>query len=136
MANAPTYLANFQSMVDLFGYWPHFHDSPVLRFKDNGLTIELDVEVWETTDELDDHGFFILRNRHFVGFRFEDLIEKDLKRFMQDNILFELAFSSNEEFLETGKFSVDLDSAMGSDLCGRFSARRGGIAFIRASEDG
>jgi len=46
------------------------------------------------------------------------------------NILFGLGFPSAEEFASAGKFSVKLDSAMGGDLCGSFSARSGEVLEI------
>ena len=134
MPSVPTYLRNHQAVIDAFGYWPDFHDSPVLSFRVDGDSIILEVEVWEMTDEVDAQGYFKLTQRHNVGFEFQDIVSTDLEQFMPENILFELGFSPDEERLEQGFFSVVLDSAMGSDLCGEFRSRAGVVSFVRPSE--
>jgi hypothetical protein len=130
MQQVPRYIRNFQSVIDAFGYWPSFHDSPVLRFHADSKSIELEVEAWEMTSELDERGYFRRHKKHHIGFRFSGLVSTELADFIPDNILFELAFSSNEDCRSQGFFRVELDSAMGSDLCGQFSATEGEITFI------
>ncbi|MBK1790201.1 Imm50 family immunity protein [Persicirhabdus sediminis] len=130
----PTYLQNFQSVIDAFGYWPDFHDSPVRHFRVGDDLIKLEVEAWEMTDEVDDQGYFKLIKRHTVGFEFTDIVSTDLEQFIPENILFELGFSTEEERQGQGFFGVTLDSAMGSDLCGAFRAKAGSVSFVRSSE--
>lgn len=134
MPTVPTYLRNYQAVIDAFGYWPDFHDSPVLSFRADAESIILEVEAWEMTDEVDAQGYFKLTKRHDVGFEFQDIVSTDLDEFIPENILFELGLSSDEERQEQGFFTVVLDSAMGSDLCGEFRARSGFVSFVRPSE--
>ena len=134
MPSVPTYLRNHQAVIDAFGYWPDFHDSPVLSFRVDSDSITLEVEAWEMTDEVDAQGYFKLTKRHTVGFEFHDIVSTDLERFIPENILFELGFSPDEEYLEQKFFTVVLDSAMGSDLCGEFRSRAGSVSFVRPSE--
>lgn len=134
MPSVPTYLRNHSAVIAAFGYWPDFHDSPVPNFCVDGESIILEVEAWEMTDEVDAQGYFKLTKRHAVGFKFQDIVSTNLEQFIPDNILFELSLSSDEEHQEQGFFTVVLDSAMGSDLCGEFRARSGFVSFVRPSE--
>jgi hypothetical protein len=82
------------------------------------------------TPEVDDRGYFILKNHHLVQFEFSGIVESDLETFGAANILYELAFSPSAEYDTTGKFSVTLDSVMGDELCGSFTATHGEVAAI------
>ncbi len=130
MIETPTYLRNFERVVDAYGYWPSFHDSPVLRFSHDNNSIELEVEAWEMTSETDHEGYFKLVKKHRIGFRFSDVTSAELDDFIPDNILFGLGFSSIAERDSNGHFFVDLDSAMGGDLCGRFTAESGEVIEV------
>jgi len=134
MPSVPTYLRNYQAVIDAFGYWPDFHDSPVLSFRADTELIVLEVEAWKTTNEVDAQGYFKLTKRHAVGLEFQDIVSTALEKFIPENILFELGLSSDEEREEQGFFRVVLDSAMGSDFCGEFRARSGFVSFVRPSE--
>jgi hypothetical protein len=129
MRPAPTYIRNAEAVVSAFGYWPSFHDAPVVAFRYDPRgqgTIELTLHGWEMTPEVDERGYFKLIKHHLVRFEFREISDPDLERFESiGNILFGLKFSDAAEFATTGRFNVTLDSAMGSDLCGSFSARTG-----------
>ena len=130
MIETPTYLRDFKRVVDAYGYWPDFHDSPVLRFKYENGSIELEVKAWEMTSEKDDDGYFKLIKKHRIRFRFSGIISTDLGNFTPENILFKLGFSSSANRDSNGQFSVDLESAMGSDLSGSFSAKFGEVTEV------
>jgi hypothetical protein len=134
MTPAPPYLRNTGPVVKAFGYWPSFHDAPVVAFHyDRGGpgAVEFTLHGCEMTAEVDERGFFKLIKHHLVRFAFHGITDADLDRFTSGgNILFGLGFSSPEEFVAGGKFSVDLDSAMGGDLCGSFSARSGEVLGV------
>ncbi len=141
MTPAPSYLQNIEPVVTAFGYWPSFHDAPIVDFHyDRGGegAVEFTLQGWEMTAEVDDRGFFKLIKHHLVRFAFHGITDAVLDRFTSmGNILFELRFSSAEEFAEAGRFSVNLDSAMGADLCGSFAARSGEVvATIPCDEEG
>src|SRR5258708_26114252 len=129
MSPAPSYLRNTEAVVKAFGYWPSFHDAPVFdfRYAAEGLgVIGFTLHAWEMTAEVDERGYFKLIKHHLIQFAFREISDADLERFTSmGNILFELGFSTPEEFEASGKFRVDLDSAMGADLCGSFFARTG-----------
>lgn len=133
MRESPNYISGFERVVGAFGYWPSFHDSPVLHFTRTSESIELQVEAWEMTSEVDSRGCFVLTKRHEIGFRFSGICSAQLDDFITDNILSELALSPVAHYQSTGQFKVDLNSAMGGDLCGRFTATNGEVTFIRPS---
>ncbi len=134
MTPAPPYLRNTEAVVKAFGYWPSFHDAPVVAFHyDRGghRAVEFTLHGWEITPEVDERGFFKLTKHHLVQFAFREISDADLERFTSmGNILLGLGFSTPEEFEASGKFRVDLDSAMGRDLCGSFFARIGEVVAV------
>jgi hypothetical protein len=136
MREIPSYLEGHQSVVEAYGYWPGFHDAQVLRFARDTETIELEVATWEMTSEVDSRGYFVLTKRNEIGFRFSGIVATELDDFIPENILFNLGFSSVADCQRNGQFLVVLDSAMGSELCGRFTATAGRITFVRPSREG
>ncbi len=89
------------------------------------------------TSDIDEEGFFILRNHHLVHFNFSGIKQTDLEHFIPENMLFELVFSAVAESEATGQFTVALESAMGGDLCGSFTATLGEVTAVEAcSKDG
>jgi hypothetical protein len=131
MIEPPNYIAGFEKVVAAFGYWPGFHDAPVFSFEFNDDHIDLQLEAWEATPEVDANGFFVLAKQHEIGFRFSRIVSASLDDFIAGNILFGLTFSSASDFALKGSFDVELDSAMGSDMCGKFTACCGEITFVR-----
>jgi hypothetical protein len=134
MTRAPSYLRNTEAVVKAFGYWPDFHDAAVVAFhydrEDHGA-VGFALHTWEMTPEVDERGYVKLIKHHLVRFAFHNISDADLDRFTpENNILFELGFPSSEEFEAAGKFSVSLNSVMGGELCGSFSARSGGVLEI------
>ncbi len=86
------------------------------------------------TNEVDAKGYFKLSKKHVIGFEFREIVSTDLDQFIPENILFELLFSSEDDQRSHGFFKVELDSAMGSDLCGQFTAKVGSVSFVRPSD--
>ena len=135
MISAPTYLENYRAVVDAFGYWPSFHDAPVLEFvlsEDRGRRIELMLHGWEMTREVDEAGFYKTIKHHRVRFAFTGVFEENLEDFATESILDALVFSPVGDFERTGAFSVLLDSALGCDVSGSFSATAGVVMEVAA----
>lgn len=130
MREVPRYLHNHEAVVSAFGYWPSFHDPPVLAFEQTADSVTLALHAWDMTSQVDAEGFFILQKHHRVHFIFRDVTEADVAAFISPNILSDLGFSPLAEFEAAGWFTVVLDSAMGGDLCGSFSARSGEVAAV------
>lgn len=139
MTSVPSYVRNTQAVLEAFGYWPSFHDAPVVdfRYKPEGA-VDFILHGWEMTADVDERGYFKLIKHHLVEFAFQEVSDADLERFTSmGNILFGLEFSTPEEFAAAGRFRVLLDSAMGGDLCGSFCARSGEVlAVIPCDKDG
>jgi hypothetical protein len=131
MLPVPTYLKNYQSVLDAFGYWPSFHDSPVTRFEVSDDTIHLELRAWEMTNQTDKNGYFIQTKHHEIGFRFKQIVSTSIDNFLPDNMFDLLGFTPLEDFERDRFFTVDLDSVLGSDLCGEFCAKVGEVTFSK-----
>lgn len=127
----PNFLGNADAVIAAFGYWPIFHDAPVLRWEVGDDCIELDLETWEMTSETDERGSIILTKKHQIGFRFTGITHPYLDDFTADNILFSLQFVQTQPASSESSFTVELDSAMGCDRDGRFTAQHGEVTFVR-----
>lgn len=133
MIHILSYLTNHGAVLAAFGRWPGFHDAPIHDFQLSDLgegEVHLLVHAFEITSAVDERGFLILRRHHWVRFAFQGISDVRLDRFIEGNILFHLGFSSDEEFRVTGRFRVDLDSAMGGDVGGSFVAERGQVLEV------
>lgn len=133
MSAAPLYLQNSEAVLRAFGYWPSFHDAPVMAFRyaaGSGSGVELVLHGSELTRDWTRGGRFEAIKHHLVRFAFHDIADEELTGFEPENVLFGLEFSSAEEFAATGKFKVTLDSAIGGDLSGSFSARAGEVVEV------
>jgi hypothetical protein len=98
--------------------------------------VELALHGFETTPEVDERGYLKLIKHHLVRFMFHEISDADLDQFMKfGNVLFELGFSTTQEFESAGKFKVNLDSAMGGDLCGSFCARSGEVVEVTVCDN-
>ena len=130
MIEVPRYIRNHEAVVSAFGYWPSFHDAPILAFKRTTDRITLALHAWEMTSQVDASGYFVRQKHHIVRFTFCGITQVDLAQFIPENILFALLFSPSSVFEATGQFTVDLDSAMGGDLCGSFAATSGEVMAV------
>ena len=109
-------------LVDVFGYWPSFHDAEVLHFSLDhsgtddlpGPTAEASIHVFEITREVDPNGFCVLQHHSLVNFRFHAVVELELRGFWLQNQLWELEISSiADRQLERVKFDVKFFSSVG-----------------------
>jgi hypothetical protein len=131
MIEPPNYISGFQRVLDAYGYWPSFHDSPVLRYHKGSDHIELDLEAWEMTPEVDSRGYFVLTKRHEIGFRFSRILTAEMNQFSLENTLLEVEFSPASDYDSRGVFNVSLISAIEGSMCGSFTAACGEVLFIR-----
>ena len=126
--NVPTCIVNHQAVVDLYGYWPSFHDANVKDYvpsTSDGGTIFLSLHTWEMTSELDARRYFVLRKHTLITFRFDGIQDADMDSFCSKNILFGMEILPDDA---GSLFRVVLDSVM--DMSGSFSARRGEIVSV------
>jgi hypothetical protein len=115
-------ISGAEKLVAVFGYWPSFHDAEVVWLKldrrpnENGLspTLETQIHAFEITNEVDERGYYILRNHVLVRLRFLDVVELRLDGFNHQNVLFELELSDlRERQWEHIFFEVHFDSSHG-----------------------
>jgi len=128
----PTYIRNHEAVVSFFGRWPLFHDAVVLAYEKEADSISFTLHSWLMTDQVDEKGYFILRNHALISFRFGGLHDVQMDAFGSGNILFGLEFSPCSA---PALFHVQLDSVMG--MSGTFSASSGEVvSVIPCTSDG
>lgn len=130
MTVTPTYIAHHENVLEAFGYWPSFHDAPVLRVKQVDQQVELIVQTWEITPELDDRGCFVLTKHHEIGFRFEGVVSCRLETL--GNILMSLKFTPPSATVDRGVFEVQIESVMGAEFDGHVVACSGEVTHVQA----
>lgn len=131
--DTPTFISNYQSVVDLYGRWPAFHDAKVRAYvppTPENPSITLTLHTWQMTNEVDATGHYISRNHALVSFRFDEIFDVEMDHFGADNILFGLEFFPGGD----GSFQVVLDSVM--DKSGSFSARKAEVSAIPCTRNG
>ena len=125
---APTFLNNYQALLDHFGYWPSFHDANVISYAGPTAecqTVDLTLHTWEMTSEVDAKGYYVLRKHALVAFRFAGVHDASLERFDSGNILFGMDITPAGD---ADSIHVELDSVM--DMSGDFSATSGEIIYV------
>ncbi len=95
MCEKPTDLnkiENVELLTNFYGVWPCFHDAEVIslhldRSGEEGPYLEAKVYVFDATSEIDDKGFFILKNKAHVTLRFTKIILDHINDFNHQNVL-------------------------------------------------
>jgi hypothetical protein len=125
---APTFLDNYQALLDHFGYWPSFHDANVMSYTgptSESQTVDLVLHTFEMTSEVDAKGFYVLHKHVLVTLHFAGVHDASLERFDSGNILFGLDITRPGD---KSSFRVALDSVM--DMSGDFSAASAAIVSV------
>ncbi|HEY7405663.1 MAG TPA: Imm50 family immunity protein [Candidatus Angelobacter sp.] len=110
-----------QLLTDIFGYWPSFHDAEVnsieLQRAQDGSdhpTLRARIYVFEMTREVDDRGFYVLKNHTLVTFLFRGVDESQIKSFNHQNVLWGLEIIDlSSRQLESLKFEVHFVPSFG-----------------------
>ncbi|HEY2170574.1 MAG TPA: Imm50 family immunity protein [Candidatus Angelobacter sp.] len=108
-------------LTDIFGRWPSFHDAEVVSMELcrnlTGIprpTLKARIHAFEMTSEVNNRGYYVLRNHVLVGFIFRAIDEFSMNGFNQQNALWSLDIlditSRQLEFLE---FEVHFASSFG-----------------------
>ena len=125
---APTFLSNYQALLDHFGYWPSFHDANVISYAGPSAerqTVDLTLHTWEMTSEVDAKGYYVLRKHALVAFRFAGVHDASLERFGSGNTLFGMDITRAGD---ADSFRVELNSVM--DMSCDFSATSGEVVSV------
>lgn len=112
-------------LVDIFGYWPSFHDAEVIWLKLDRTshtqeryrpTLEALIHVYEMTNEVDANGYYVLRNHTLAHLRFNGVAELYIEDFNYQNALMGLSLTDeSDRQMQRVKWSVRFDSAFGVD---------------------
>jgi hypothetical protein len=121
MTNIADEIKQSNLLVDIFGRWPSFHDAEVISielFRDPSKVSEPNlrakIHVFEMTPEVDDRGFYVLKNHVLVTFLFRGIDENTVKEFNQQNVLWELAIVDiSSRQLERLRFEIHFASSFG-----------------------
>jgi hypothetical protein len=123
-------IENAQTLSDLFGHWPDFHDAEVITLRldateHSGPQLEVEFEVAEMSSEVDERGYFKDRQRVRTTLRFDRVARLRLSDFLEQNVLgsLELSEAAADEYDEmygTGprgrrKYRVKWDSSVGCE---------------------
>jgi hypothetical protein len=114
-------IENFRLVSDFFGYTPNFHDSEICKIDldRNGPSAIMTIYICETSSDIDEHGKYKIAKPCLVNFKFENLLEIELKDFNIQNVIFELEFIQESEGIKT-----IIDSSYGLNgyiLCSKVS---------------
>jgi hypothetical protein len=121
MSNIAEKIHGSHLLTDIFGRWPSFHDAEVISMELcrnlTGIprpTLKARIHVFEMTSEVNDRGYYVLRNHVLVGFVFRGIDEFSMNGFNQQNALWGLEIlgitSRQMEFL---RFEVHFASSFG-----------------------
>lgn len=114
-------IENSHLLTGIFGYWPSFHDAEVIsvelqRAQDGSdqPTLRARVYVFAVTKEVDDRGFYVLKNHTLVTFLFRGIDESQIKSFNHQNALWELKITDlSSRQLENLNFEVHFVPSFG-----------------------
>ena len=116
-----TDIQNKEALINIFGCWPDFHDAEIVRMSlerkgDGGPYLETQIYVYEPTTEIDDKGYYIIKHRTLVTFRFTHFVLEYLKEFNQQNVLYDLKITNIKPEENNGcNFRVEMPSSYGCE---------------------
>jgi Immunity protein 50 len=93
-------IRNVRLLTEIFGGFPSFHDSEVLKVSlargYRGASLDAAVHVFEMTSEVDEKGKYVLKNHVQVQFHFAGIDQLELSDFNHQNVLQGLHFKRCE----------------------------------------
>lgn len=117
-------------LVSAMDGWPSFHDAIVLGIERTARACRVVIHVFDMTDEVDPHGYFVLRRHHLVVLNLTGISSDTLPEAQTPAVLASLAISA-----EAGKLKVDFESHMdldGTVLCDRIEV----VSVVPCDADG
>jgi hypothetical protein len=101
----------------VFDRWPSFHDAEILTLRldrgPGGPSIETTIHVREMTSEVDERGYYVLRNHTLATLRFSGIDRLELADFNHQNSIDDIDISRCEA--EGYKFEVEWQGSNGCD---------------------
>ncbi len=108
MSQPETSVEGAERLINIFGYWPSFHDAEVIQFDlwrgdvDPDArryifpTVTTKIHLWEITTDLDTRGYYVLRHHTLATLRFYDMDQLRMEGFNHQNAIFGLSISPAE----------------------------------------
>jgi len=107
-----------QELVELYGYWPSFHDAEIVCLELNRLgRSRVQVHTFATTKELDGRGYYVTDRHALVSFLLEEVSSLQLRGFNHQNVISGLDLSKTAD-----GFELHLDGCYGIE--GRIACAR------------
>jgi hypothetical protein len=105
-----------EKLTSIFGHWPSFHDGYVdlVRFEPNSKqrSLEIECRIFETTNRLDERGFYIHEKHTKTKLRFIECDRVSIKAIYAGVIIFSLEIEpAILEFSKKSGWAVSLDSS-------------------------
>lgn len=131
-----------EKLVDVYGYWPTFHDAKVLwmlldrhHHDEDTPALEALVRAFEITDEVDPEGRLVLRHHVQVHLRFREIRELKISNFGHQNMLHGLSITDIRDWqLEQIHFAVHFVSSI-DELDASFQCRTVEVVSVTPSTD-
>jgi hypothetical protein len=129
--SAVSRIKNVEAVTTYFGLWPSFHDAEVLRVELSRATsiptLALDLYAFQMLPEVDEAGFYKIRNRCIVSFLCREVTDVELEGFNDQNVIFGLVIGLKEERLD-----VELCPCYG--IYARFTCKEMEVVRVQAVE--
>jgi hypothetical protein len=111
-----TGIENSEAVESIFGCWPSFHDAEVhsiLLTRDRASSPQMDVAIqhWQMTSEVDSKGFYVLKKHTLTTLRFFEITDLHLAGFNHQNVLLDLEISETAE--SESSFAVSMPTSYG-----------------------
>jgi hypothetical protein len=103
-----------ESLSRVFGEWPSFHDAEIVWIRmDRGPapSLEAAFHLFRMTKDVDERGYYVLRNHTLAVIRFGNIILRELKWFNHQNSIDGLEIGPGKE----RRFAVEFPSNWGCD---------------------
>lgn len=108
-------VVNADSLIRVFGAWPSFHDAEIVWIRlDRGAgrpSLEAAFHLFRMTSELDERGYYVLRDHTLAKLRFDNIVLQELKWFNHQNSIDGLEIGPGNE----RRLKVEFPSNWGCD---------------------
>ena len=114
-----------EKLTQIFGEWPSFHDAEVLSFSldRNGPTIQAAIYLFAMTSEVDNKGYYVLKNPTIANLQFDQVVEFSANGFNHQNVLWDLHIKDiSQDQQENINFEVVFEDSYGLEATFRCRA--------------
>ncbi len=94
-------IENAELLTSVYGRWPSFHDAEIHRISmersgSDAPSVTMDIHLFQMTDEVDEQGYFVLKNHRLVTLRFCRIQLDEIVDFNHQNVLFRLEINETD----------------------------------------